>query len=157
MVLIALLISLVLVGIGALAAAKVWSTQLQRERETELLWIGEQYRHAIESYWKSTPSARKVLPSTIDQLVNDNRFATPLHHLRQAYPDPVADYAAFEPIIVNNSLIGVRSSSREAPLKRVNFPKRYRQFEAAHDLSEWQFIFLPPNSNFVLPPGATVQ
>jgi type II secretory pathway pseudopilin PulG len=49
LVLLALLIMLILVAVGALAAAEVWSTTLKREREVELLFVGNQYRRAIES------------------------------------------------------------------------------------------------------------
>ena len=143
-VLIALLLMLVLVGVGALAAAEIWSTTLKREREVELLWVGEQYRHAIESYWKATPGRRKVLPSTISQLLLDDRFPNPVMHLRTAYADPMAPDADFELIRVNNSLVGVRSTSKEKPMKQANFPPRYRQFAGAEDYSEWKFIFAPP-------------
>jgi type II secretory pathway pseudopilin PulG len=142
-VLIALLLMLVLVSIGALAAAEIWSTTLKREREVQLLWVGNQYRKAIESYWKATPGRRKILPSTIDQLLLDDRFPNPVMHLRTAYPDPMMPDADFELIRVNNALVGVRSTSKEKPFKQANFPLRYRQFADAEDYSEWRFIFVP--------------
>ncbi len=120
-VLIALLLMLVLVSVGALAAAEIWSTTLKREREVQLLWVGNQYRKAIESYWKATPGRRKILPSTIDQLLLDDRFPNPVMHLRQAYPDPMMPDADFELIRVNNALVGVRSTSKEKPFKQANF------------------------------------
>jgi type II secretory pathway pseudopilin PulG len=143
-ILIALLLMLVLVGVGALAAAEIWSTTLKREREVELLWVGEQYRHAIESYWKATPGRRKQLPSTIDQLLLDDRFPNPVMHLRAAYPDPMAPDTDFELIRMNNALVGVRSTSKDKPMKQANFPLRYRQFAGAEDYSQWQFIFAAP-------------
>jgi len=143
-VLIALLLMLILVSVGALAAAEIWATTLKREREVELLWVGNQYRRAIESYWKATPGRRKVLPSTIDQLLLDDRFPNPVMHLRAAYPDPMAPDTEFELIRVNNALVGVRSTSKEKPFKHANFPLRYRQFANAEDYSQWQFIFVPP-------------
>jgi len=150
-VLMALLLLLVLLGIGALAAAEVWASTRRHEREDELLWVGEQYRHAIESYWKMTPGARKALPASLDQLLDDDRFPNPVHHLRQAYRDPVADYAEFDLIVVNNALLGVRSTSRLAPVKHANFPRGYQGFAAAEDYSQWQFVFLPPGG-FGAPP-----
>jgi len=144
LVLIALLLMLMLVGIGALSAAEIWSTARKREREVELLWVGDQYRHAIESYWRITPGPRKVLPSSITQLLNDDRFPNPVHHLRRAYRDPMAEDVDFEPVVVNNALVGVRSTSKAAPMKHAHFPKRYAQFANAEDYSQWQFIFVPP-------------
>jgi hypothetical protein len=144
LVLIALLLMLMLVGVGALAAGEVWATARKREREIELLWIGDQYRHAIQSYWKATPGARKILPSSVDQLLEDDRFPTPVHHLRQRYRDPMTESGEFELIVVNNALVGVHSTSTDAPMKHANFPRKYVQFEDAQDYSQWQFIFLPP-------------
>jgi type II secretory pathway pseudopilin PulG len=143
-VLIALLLMLMLVGIGALGAAEIWATSLKREREVELLWVGEQYRHAIESYWKTTPGPRKILPSSISQLLTDDRFPNPVHHLRAAYRDPMAEDTDFEPIVINNALVGVHSTSKAVPMKHAKFPRRYEQFSNAEDYSQWQFIFLPP-------------
>ena len=152
LVLIALLLMLMLVGIGALSAAEVWSTARKHEREVQLLWVGEQYRHAIESYWKSTPGPRKILPTSIGQLLNDDRFPNPVHHLRQAYRDPMAEDIDFDPIVINNALVGVHSTSKGTPMKHAHFPKRYLQFESAEDYSQWQFMFLPPRSRLTPTP-----
>lgn len=144
LVLIALLLMLILVGVGALAAGEVWATSRKREREVQLLWVGEQYRRAIESYWKFTPGGRKVLPSSISQLLDDDRFPMPIHHLRKAYRDPMAEDVDFDLIVINNALVGVHSTSKDAPMKHAHFPTRYQQFANAGDYSQWQFIFLPP-------------
>ena len=143
-VLIALLLMLMLVGIGALSAAEVWATTRKHEREVELLWVGEQYRHAIESYWKATPGARKIMPSTLEQLLVDDRFPNQVHHLRAVYPDPMAEDAPFELIRVNNALVGVRSTSKDKPMKHAWFPRRYARFALAEDYSQWEFVFVPP-------------
>ena len=144
LMLIALLLMLMLVAVGALAAGEVWSTTAKREREVELLWVGEQYRHAIESYWKMTPGPRKVYPTSISQLLDDDRFPNAVHHLRAAYHDPMAPDTDLEPITLNNALIGVHSTSKAVPMKRALFPARYQQFALAEDYSQWQFVFLPP-------------
>lgn len=144
LVLIAVLLMIMLVGMGALSAAEVWSTTRKRQREADLMWVGDQYRKAIESYWKTTPGARKILPTSVAQLLDDNRFPNPVHHLRKAYTDPMTDGEEFELIIKNNSLVGVRSSSAEVPLKTANFPLRYLAFADATDYSKWEFVFTPP-------------
>lgn len=142
LVLLALLIMLVLVGVAALAAAEVWATTLKREREKELLFIGDQYRRAIESYWKIGPG-RRAYPTSIDVLLTDDRFPNPVHHLRRAYRDPMTEAGEFEPIMLANSLTGVHTTSTDAPIKVAGFPPRYRQFENADSYSKWQFVFLP--------------
>jgi len=144
LILMALLLMLMLVSIGALAAAEVWATTRKREREVELLWVGEQYRKGIESYWRATPGPRKVLPSSVSQLLTDDRFPNPVHHLRAAYRDPMAEDVDFEPVVMNNALVGVHSTSKDTPMKHADFPRRYQQFANAEDYSQWQFVFLPP-------------
>jgi type II secretory pathway pseudopilin PulG len=153
LVLLALLIMLILVAVGALAAAEVWSTALKREREVELLFIGNQYRRAIESYWKMSPG-RRAYPPSIDVLLTDNRFPNPVHHLRRIYRDPMSESGEFEPIVQANALIGVRSTSADAPIKKAGFGPLYAQFESAESYAQWQFIFLPRGATLIANPGA---
>ena len=150
LVLLALLIMLVLVGVAALAAAEVWATTLKREREAELLFIGDQYRRAIQEYWKMTPG-RRAYPPSVDVLLTDNRFPMPVHHLRRTYRDPMVESGEFEPIMQANSLVGIHTISTGAPLKHANFPQQYHQFENAESYAQWQFIFLPPGAQLVQP------
>jgi len=148
LVLLALLIMLVLVGVGALGAAEVWSITLKREREAELLFIGDQYRRAILSYWKMSPG-RRGYPPSIDVLLTDNRFPTPVHHLRRLYRDPMTDTGEFEPITQANALIGIHSVSTDAPIKHANFAQPYKQFESAESYDQWKFVFLPPGATLL--------
>jgi type II secretory pathway pseudopilin PulG len=154
LVLLALLIMLILIGVGALGAAEVWSTTLKRERETELLFIGNQYRRAIQEYWKMSPG-RRAYPPSVDVLLTDNRFPNPVHHLRRVYRDPMTATGEFEPIVQANALVGVHSVSTDAPIKHAGFPTWFQQFENAESYSQWHFMFLPPGAQ--LAPGATTQ
>jgi type II secretory pathway pseudopilin PulG len=146
LVLLALLIMLILVGVAALAAGEVWSTTLKRERETELLFIGNQYRRAIQDYWKMSPG-RRAYPPSVDVLLTDNRFPNPVHHLRRLYRDPMTDNGEFEPIMQSNGFIGIHSVSTDAPIKKAGFPPALAQFENADTYAQWQFIFVPKGVN----------
>jgi len=150
LVLLALLIMLVLVGVGTLGAAEYWATALKRERETELLFIGDQYRRAIAEYWKMTPG-RRAFPPTLESLLTDNRFPNPVHHLRRTYRDPMTESGEFELLKVANSITGVHSTSQDAPIKHAQFPKPYSQFEQAENYSQWQFVFSPPGTSASAP------
>lgn len=153
LVLLALLIMLILVAVAALAAAEVWATTLKRERETQLLFVGEQYRRAIESYWKVSPG-RRAYPPSMDVLLTDDRFPNPVHHLRRLYRDPMTETGEFEPIMQSNALVGVHSTSTDVPIKQANFPPQYQAFKDAEDYTKWQFIFVPKGTNLLLAPGA---
>jgi type II secretory pathway pseudopilin PulG len=143
MVLLAVMLFLALASLAAALAAEVWATTLRRERETELLFVGDQYRRAIESYWRATPGRVKTLPLSLDVLLTDDRFPTPVHHLRRLYADPMTG----EELVLlrqGGAIAGVQSGSKDAPLKTANFPVRYQQFEAAQSYEQWQFVFTPP-------------
>ena len=143
LVLIAMLIFIALSSFAALAAAEVWSLALQREREAELLFAGHQYRRAIESYWNASPGPARTLPTSVRQLLNDDRFPQPVQHLRRAYADPLTgeDFAL---VTTGPSIVGVHSRSRDTPVKRAHFPDLYAHFEAAATYEQWRFVFTPP-------------
>src|SRR6267154_2069108 len=48
---IGLLVVIVIMGLGLTVVGRVWSTTEQRERETQLLFVGHAYRLAIASYF----------------------------------------------------------------------------------------------------------
>ena len=81
----ALLIGLVIIGVGLGATAEVWTLTSQREREQELLFVGNQYRLAITRFYLQSPPAARRFPLTLDELVDDTRAPDkPMHHLRKA-------------------------------------------------------------------------
>ena len=86
---IGLLVSVVILGLLLTIVARVWSTTEQRERETQLLWIGHAYRMAISSYF----SMGHQYPLTLEVLLTDDRFPVPKRHLRQLYADPMTGKA----------------------------------------------------------------
>jgi type II secretory pathway pseudopilin PulG len=151
LVLLALLIFLALVSLATALAAEVWATTRQRDREAELLFVGDQYRRAIESYWRATPGRVKVLPRSLAVLLQDDRFPVPVRHLRRLYADPITG-EDFVLLRQGGAVAGVLSPSKAAPLKIAGFPPRYRQFEAATSYEQWQFIFVPPRSGIRPPP-----
>jgi type II secretory pathway pseudopilin PulG len=150
----ALLFMLMLLSISAVAAAESWSMKRQREREAELIWVGDQYRQAVESYWRATPGPRKALPARVEQLLNDDRFALPVHHLRRAYGDPLEDGRELEPLLRNNTLVGVHSTLQGTPVKQGGFPARYAGFAGAGSYDAWNFVFQPPALASLAPPPA---
>ncbi len=144
LVLLAVLMLLVLAGLAALVGAEVWATALRREREAELLFIGEQYRRAIESYWRASPTPVKTLPTSLEQLLEDDRFPTPVRHLRRLYADPITGTDDWGLVKIGNGIAGVHSRSKETPLKQSGFPAQYVEFEQAGRYDRWRFVFKLP-------------
>ena len=146
LILLALLLMLALGGLASLLGAEVWATTMQREREAQLLFVGDEYRRAIASYYQMSPTPVKVLPKTLDDLVEDDRFPNPVQHLRRLYPDPMTDSADWGLVMLGEGIAGVHSLSAAPTLKRADFPNRYKDFEAAKTYDQWRIVFkaLPP-------------
>lgn len=137
------LMLLALIGMGLAAAGTLWRTDAQRAREAELLFVGDQYREAIRSYYEFDP-AQPRLPQSIDDLLLDNRRPTPLRHLRRAWRDPVS---GGEFVLIRaedgGGILGVHSSSTAAPLKTAGFAPKNDAFTDAARYADWQFVFRP--------------
>lgn len=140
MVLLTLLIAMLLMSIALAGALDVWSLERQRERERQLLFAGDQYRLAILRYYR----AGRALPTSVDDLLNDTRFPTPLHHLRRAWVDPVTGDNDWILMRQADRIYGVYSSSTAVPIKQAGFPRRYEDFENQKTYGGWQFFYLPP-------------
>ncbi len=138
-----LLIFIAIMGLVVTKSAEVWSTTLVREREQELLFVGEQYRAAIERYYYATPGANKVLPPTLDDLISDNRFPKPLHHLRRLYADPMTNSEKWGLLLRGNRIEGVHSTSDQTPMKKFGFNTKYTDFASAQSYRGWRFQFRP--------------
>jgi type II secretory pathway pseudopilin PulG len=143
---IALLAAIVIIGISLAAAGKYWSNVLQREKEEELLFRGNQYVIAIDRYTHAMPGINRT-PSSIDDLLNDSRLMN-RHHLRRRYKDPITgeDFVEIFTVIGGQTkqLTGVHSSSDKEPIKQSNFPADppyFKDFEGKKKYSDWQFVY----------------
>ena len=140
-VLVAIVIVAVLAETAYLATARV----LHADREAELLFRGQAYRRAIQSYYDAG-NPTKTFPPALEHLLNDPR--TPgRHHLRTLYRDPFTKDEKNSWRLVRASdggIAGVSSSSTEEPLKQANFPKDLEKFAGAKNYAEWIFEYRPP-------------
>lgn len=144
-VLLIALIFILVMTMGATTLVEVQQTAARREREQELLFVGDQYRRAISSYYAAVPpGGTRALPRSIEDLLSDNRFATPLHHLRRAYPDPMTGQLDWILILGPGGFVGVRSRVAEEAIKKTGFPRVYSQFEGSHTYAEWTFSAVYP-------------
>jgi len=142
--------------LGGLAiVGETWETSARREKEAELLFIGNQYRRAIGLYYLSTPGVVKAYPRQIEDLLKDPRQPGTVRHLRKLFPDPMTG----KPFVVikgaDGGVQGVASASDVAPLKVAGFRVRDAIFEGAQKYSEWKFIHTPPPAAAPAKPAAT--
>jgi len=140
-VLLALLLALALGGIALMAAVDVWSLARQRAREQELLFVGEQYRLALQSYYLGAPpGAGRALPARLEDLLEDDRYPVPVRHLRRLYPDPMTGSAEWGVLRVGEHIAGVYSLSEKEPIKKAGFAPDYQQFSDKKSYRDWVFV-----------------
>jgi type II secretory pathway pseudopilin PulG len=142
---IALVLAIALHGAVMAAVGSVWHTAQKRERERELLFIGDQFRSAIRAYAQSGPGTRGQLPRTLDDLLLDPRFPGTRRHLRKIFVDPMTWKAEWGLVTTpdGRAILGVYSLSEEAPLKTGRFLPADRAFEGAEKYSDWKFVYKP--------------
>lgn len=146
-VLLAVLVFVLISTLGASSLIQMHQTQTQRDKEEQLLFVGDQYRRAIASYYNTIPTGgARSLPKSLEDLVNDDRFPTPLHHLRRMYPDPMTGQADWQLIREGAGIRGIGSQSKETTLKKSGFSKEDKLFEAMDLYSDWKFV-IPPQVN----------
>ncbi|MBE9487066.1 MAG: type II secretion system protein [Chloroflexi bacterium] len=154
--LMSVLIAVTILGLLSGIAGATWKTIVQRAKEQELLWRGDQYRRAIESYYlTSRAGARAVLPSALKNLTKDPRSVATVRHLRKLYPDPITgkDWVLIKDPV--GRIQGVKSSSELEPFKKNNFSEKNKNFSDKTRYNEWQFIFDPKVVKKSVPKSST--
>lgn len=148
---IGLLILIAVLGIGLAGTGVVFSRQAQRAKETELLFAGDQIRHAIARYYQKSPAGAKRLPETLEDLLLDQRYPATQRYLRRVYRDPMIGTKAWELVRApDGGIIGVHSGSRKKPLKNDNFPAGYEDFRDRTSYIDWKFVYAIPAEEPVL-------
>ncbi|KVN83151.1 hypothetical protein WJ67_04620 [Burkholderia ubonensis] len=136
------LIMIALIGIGTMETARIWSTTLRHERETQLLFVGDQFRAAIGRYYVSAPGSR--YPASLDDLLDDKRAATTLRHLRRIYRDPLTGTTDWGIVkSPDGGIMGVYSKAPGAPLKQAGFAPQDAEFAGGKRYENWRFVYVP--------------
>jgi len=137
-----LLLTVAIMAAGLAAIGEVASTAAKRDREAELLFVGNQFAQAIAQYAAASPGAQQY-PPTLEDLLADKRYPNVRRHLRRIYPDPLTGRADWVLVRVpGGGIVGLHSQSLARPLKTANFPPGYESFNGATTYSAWQFV--PP-------------
>jgi type II secretory pathway pseudopilin PulG len=134
-----LLFAVAIIGITLATVGIVWSTQAQREREAQLLFVGNQYREAIGRY----NAGAGHYPQALADLLQDTSLPVVRRYLRRIYPDPMTGAPDWLLIRASDGgIMGVASSSQQQPIKVAGFAPLNAAFEKAEHYSDWQFIYV---------------
>lgn len=135
-----MLLVLALGAAGASALGTQWRAAAQREREAELLFRGRQIAQALGRYAAATPQGQPRAPERLDELLEDRRGDTPLHHLRRLYADPFTGRADWQLITdASGRVLGVRSRAPH-PAWRRDLPAEVKVARQPSAVADWHFM-----------------
>lgn len=135
------LFAVALAGVMLSGVGPMWQIESQRQKEIELLFVGDQFRRAIESYYNNSSGKAKRYPESLEQLLEDRSSLVIKRHLRKTFLDPMTnslDWGLIEQ--EGMGITGVYSQSSKIPLKRANFPEHYSAFSEAKSYQDWKFV-----------------
>ncbi len=104
-----LMFALFVMSLGLLIAVPVWQTQLQREKEEELIFRGKQYVEAIRLYQTKKPA---TFPKSLDELLKEKC-------IRKLYKDPMTGQGEWDVILPYS---GVSTRKTTSPQKVLVVP-----------------------------------
>lgn len=149
-----ILFAVAIMGIALAATGRIWHVAQQREKERELLYIGNKYRQAIALYYEKTPGGGKQFPKNLENLLQDNRYVTTQRYLRKPYRDPITNSKKWGIVEgPGNTIMGVYSLSEATPIKQENFDENDQAFTGKAHYSDWKFVYVIR----VAQPGTTPQ
>jgi type II secretory pathway pseudopilin PulG len=114
-----LLITILVLGVATAGVAQLWSTQVKREKEAELLFRLGEFRRAIARY----RADHNRWPKELADLLEDRTQLQVRRYLRRIYPDPMtakADWVLDLQADRTGTVAGIRdvhSRSEGKPLK----------------------------------------
>lgn len=135
------------IGILLSVAGPVWRTEMQRDKEAELLWIGDRYARAISQYYAASPARARQYPRQLRDLLLDRRQPKTVRYLRRLYRDPFTGSTKWG-LVKDGSgdIMGVYSLGTGVPLKQGGFDKGKSKFNDAKSYADWTFVAKPPES-----------
>jgi type II secretory pathway pseudopilin PulG len=138
---IGLLILVALMSVALAAAGEIWYTAQKREKEQELLFVGAQFRNALEQFYANTPGRGRRYPLSLEELLLDPRHPGLRRYLRKVYLDPMTGSAEWGLVTgPNGEIFGVYSLSEAEPLKKGNFRLPEKGFEGKTKYTDWVFM-----------------
>jgi type II secretory pathway pseudopilin PulG len=141
------LIALFLVAVLALVSVRALENTMtaeRREKERDLLMVGQAYRDAIRSYYNNSPGTAKTFPPELAALLLDERTTRLRRPLRKLYRDPITGKDDWGVVRTDDGKVkGVYSLSTLKPYKSDGFPVELSSFVNARQYRQWLFVFEP--------------
>ncbi|MGA7178383.1 MAG: type II secretion system protein [Thiobacillaceae bacterium] len=135
------LIMVAIMGLVLASTGEIWHTVQKREKEQELLFIGDQFRHAIRQFYRHSPAGARRYPLALEELLKDPRYPGVQRYIRKIYIDPITGTAQWGLVTgPNGQIYGVYSLSDAEPVKKKNFRSVDKGFEDKMKYSEWVFM-----------------
>lgn len=139
-----LLFAIAALGLGLAGAGQVWHTTALREKEAQLLFIGQQFRLALASYRDRSPVGRPTAPATLEELLADTRDTpVPVPHLRRLWRDPLTNDTDWVLVRQEGRIVAIRSRASAPPLRQVHSAPD-TAFNGTSSYSEWVFTAAEP-------------
>jgi type II secretory pathway pseudopilin PulG len=148
------LMIVMITGIMLGSVGQTWKTLMQREKEEELLFRGQQIADALTRWHSPRAGQTPATPLTdLKDLLKDPRTPVTVKYLRKLYTDPITNS---EWVLVKDptrGIVGVASSSTQATLKKDNFPDELKEFAGKQRYNEWVFSYRQGAAPVVAQPG----
>lgn len=139
-----LMVAIVLMGVAMSVAARQWKTMVQRELEADLLAKGIEIQNAL-SFYSAAMKAGRVMPGEVYPQTLADLTRPPKPFLRKVYLDPIG-HGEWDVIRAPaGGIMGVRSKSKDRPIKQHDFPLAVRHFEGRPTYADWIFQYPNPS------------
>ena len=140
---IGLLLMIAAMGASLAVAGTIWHQVRQREKESELLFVGMQYRDAIRRYYEASTGAQTYPPS-LEVLLLDPRYPSIRRHLRRPWLDPLSGGGEWGLVKApEGGIMGVYSLAVATPIKRAKFPVHLGWKDGLVSYADWRFVYQP--------------
>lgn len=148
------LFAMAAMGITLASAGEVWRTASLREKEAQLLFVGQQFRLALASYRDRSPVGSPSAPETLDDLLQDRRFPTPVAHLRRLWRDPMTNSTDWVLVRPGGRISGIHTRHEGEPLRNAHAPQDAALIGTT-SYRQWLFEAAPPAKATAAPVAPT--